>query len=298
MTSRQLTLFGAEPRLLATEEDKSAGSGDCPADGAALPELDDGQIELFAQPAVLGRELEAALAAGRFERAARLRRILDDIYGPSLLTHGLGFLESLGTSLWDGPPAEALSVWTDIDSRLGERAHLRDQLRVGVFARLLASHAPEALVETRPECLPPLAAFLASGREGSLEAGRRRARGLVRDVLLAGRDLASQDFEQDEAVADLLAEDFPPRWLACLGLIRRLWPAPHPDESDLERFSNMSNEIRSKEEAALAFWRCLRVAESADTPEELLHEARRRMKRLSPELHALYMRRANGSRAS
>jgi len=56
--------------------------------------------------------------------------------------------------------------------------------------------------------------------------------------------------------------------------------------------------VADLQEAALEFWRCLQVAESVDTPEEVLHEARRRMKRLSPELHALYMRRANGSRGS
>jgi hypothetical protein len=158
---------------------------------------------------------------------------------------------------------------------------------VGVFARLLASHTPEALVKTRPECLPALAAVLAAGPEDLPEAGRRRAHGLVRDALLAGRDLSSLDFDHDKAVADLLAEDLPPRWLACLGLIRRLWPAPPPDESD-----------RSPEETALEFWRCLQLADSADTPEEVLHEARRRMKRLRPELHALYMRRATVTRGS
>jgi len=298
VTSRQLMLFDAEPRLLEPEDDASGGPGDRPAGTAGLPDLEDGQIELFAQPAVLGREMEDALAAGRFELAARLRMFLDHTYGPSLLTHGLGFLERLGTSLWDGPPAEALTVWAEIDGRLGERTHVRDHLRAGVFARLLASHSPEALVEARPECLPALAAVLASGRDGSPEAGRRRARGLVRDALLAGRDLVSLDFGEDEPLADLLAEDFPPRWLACLGLIRRLWSAPPPHEADREGFRSTPAEAHSHEEVALEFWRCLQVAESTDTPEELLHEARRRMKRLSPELHALYMRRANGSRGS
>jgi len=294
VTVRQLTLFGAEPRLLPSEE----GLDQPVADGAAIPGADDLQIELFAQPVVLGRAMEAALAAGRFELAARLRVVLDETYGPSPRTQALGFLARLGAAVRDGPLGVTLSAWAEIDAQLAGRTHLRDCLRGGVFARLLASHTPQALVETRPECLPALAAVLASGREGSPEAGRRRARGLVRDALLAGRELAPLDFEPDEAVADLLAEDLPPRWLACLGLIRRLWPAPRPDESDLDGLENTSALGRSPEEAAIDFWQCLRVAERVDTPEELLHQARRRMKRLSPELHALYMRRATGTRGS
>jgi hypothetical protein len=298
VTFRQLTLFGVEPRPLVPEQDSAGGASDPTLGTAAFPDQDARQVELFAEPAVLGREIEAALSAGRFELAAHIRMVLDQTYGPSLLTHDLGFLDLLGTSLWDRPPAEALSVWADIDGRLFKRVHRRDHLRVGVFARLLASHTPEALVEARPECLPALVAVLAAGQEGLPEAGRRRARALVRDALLAGRDLSSLDFDHDRAVADLLAEDLPPRWLACLGLIRRLWPAPPPDEGDLEGFRHTAAEVRSLKEAALEFWRCLQLADSADTPEEVLHEARRTMKRLRPELHALYMRRATVTRGS
>ncbi len=297
MTVRQLTLFGAEPRLLPSEEGPS-GVDEPPADSAATPSADDLQIQMFAQPVVLGREMEAALAAGRFELAARLRVVLDQTYGPSLRTHALGFLERLGTSVWEGPLGEVLSVWAEIDGQLTGRAHLRDCFRSGFFARLLASHTPESLVDARRECLPALAAVLASGREGSPEAGRRRARGLVRDALLAGHNLSSLDFERDEAVADLLAEDCPPHWLACLGLIRRLWSATPPGEAGLEGFRNTPAEVGSDEEAALEFWRCLQVAETADCPKEMLYQARRSMKRLRPELHALYMRRATGTRGS
>lgn len=208
----QLTLFGAEPRLLPSGEGLS-GVDEPPADSAATPSTDDLQIQLFAPPVVLGREMEVALATGRFELAARLRVVLDQTYGPSLRTHALGFLERLRTSIWEGPPGDALSMWAEIDGQLTGRARLRDCFRRGFFARLLTSHTPESLVDAKRECLPALAAVLASGLECSPEAGRRRARGLVRDALLAGRDLSSLDFEHDEAVADLLAEDSPPRWL-------------------------------------------------------------------------------------
>jgi hypothetical protein len=43
---------------------------------------------------------------------------------------------------------------------------------------------------------------------------------------------------------------------------------------------------------ALAFWGCLRLAESPDCPDDLRQEARRRMKQLDPGLHALFMRHA------
>jgi hypothetical protein len=45
------------------------------------------------------------------------------------------------------------------------------------------------------------------------------------------------------------------------------------------------------ERDALCFWECLRVAETPECPEELLHEARRRMKKLHGDFHALYIRR-------
>jgi hypothetical protein len=289
-----LTLFVADPRPLAGAQ----GSGDAAwaeAPGSqAVPAADDRQIDLFAHPVVLARELEAALGRGRFEEAAGLHRVLSDAYGPSHHTVDLGILERLGGPVWQRPPGEVLAVWTEIDGQLRERVHLRARLREGVFRRLLESQRAEALVTADPECLPALAIVLASGVESAPEGGRRRARGLVRDALLAGRGLESLAFKEDAALADLLAEDFPPRWLACLGLIRRLWSAPPPDEADIEALRSAPAERPSEEEAALGFWRCLQVAESGDCPEELLHEARRRMKRLRPALHGLYMLRAGG----
>jgi hypothetical protein len=53
--------------------------------------------------------------------------------------------------------------------------------------------------------------FAPSRPEG---AGRREARRLVREALLAGRPLEPLDFRHDELVADTLAEDMPPRWRA------------------------------------------------------------------------------------
>jgi hypothetical protein len=289
MPSGQLTLFVVDPRPLAGAE----GSAHTVLEPAsqAVPVPDDRQIELFAHPVVLARELEVALGRGRFEEAAGLRRLLGEAYCPSRDTVAIGFLERLGGLAWQ-QPGEVLAVWTEIDGQLRERSHLRARLREGVFRRLLESHRAEGLVTTRPDCLPALAAVLGSGVVTTPEEGRRRARELVRDALLAGGGLESLDFEEDPALADLLAENLPPRWLVCLGFVRRLWSTPPPHEADVEALRSPPAEAPSDEAAALAFWQCLRVSESADCPEDVLHEARRRMKRLWPELHGPYMRRA------
>src|SRR6266568_3228594 len=289
MPSGQLPLFSVDPRPLAGAE----GSADTVQEPTGqVPARDDRQIELFAHPVVLARELEVALGRGRFEEAAGLRRLLGEAYGPSRDTVALGFLERLGGRVWQSQPGEALAIWAEIDGQLRERPHLRAGLREGVFRRLLESHRAQALVTARPDCLPALTAVLGSGVVTTPEEGRRRARELVRDALLDGRGLESLDFEGDAALANLLAENLPPRWLACLGLVRRLWSTPPPDEADIEALRSPPAETRSDEAAALGFWQCLRISESADSSDDLLHEARRRMKRLRPDLHGLYMRRA------
>lgn len=114
---------------------------------------------------------------------------------------------------------------------------------------------------------------------------------MIRDALLTGFRLEPLGLRWDQALADLLAEDEEPPWLACLGVIRRLWPTPRLMPEDIGALSGPFVEPASGEQAALAFWSCLRVAEDRDCPEGALHEARRRMKRLRPEFHALHMRR-------
>jgi hypothetical protein len=122
------------------------------------------------------------------------------------------------------------------------------------------------------------------------EEGSRDARALVRDSLLTGRLLEALDFHDDPAVADLLAEDRDPRWLACLGRIRRLWPTSPPCGAEWESLGQIARGAARVEHPALAFWACLRLAESPDCPDGLRQQARRRMKQLAPELHALFMR--------
>jgi hypothetical protein len=157
--------------------------------------------------------------------------------------------------------------------------------------RLLRSCAPDALVRARPECLPELAAFLESAPGRAEGEGRRAARRLVGEALLAGRALEPLDFRHDEPVTDTLAEDMPPRWLACLGAVRRLWPAPPLSAAEADALVSRQPDAPAAEDPALAFWRCLRVTETPGCSDEALHEARRRMKALHPELHGAFMRR-------
>jgi hypothetical protein len=288
-SSEQLTLFVADLRRLPALEGLSGGAGEHRPGDPEVAAIDVGQIELFAPRAVVWRELDIALVHGRFEEAARLRRLLEDNYGRSVETENLGFLERLD-GRWQESPKAVLSTWIEIDAHLEPLKYLQARVRDGVFARLLQSHAAGTLADARPECLPALTHVLA--RRSDASDGRRRARLLIRDALLAARGLEPLDFGHDPEVADLLAEDLPPRWLACLGVIRRLWPAPPPEDAALVEFSDQPAPGGSDEHAARAFWRCLQVAEDPGAAEELRHEARRRMKRLHTELHRQYMRRA------
>jgi len=97
--------------------------------GLALATSEDGQMALFAPRAVLTRDMEAALARGRFEEAGRVRLMIEATFGPSPDTRELGFLDRLGGRLWRCPPGVTLSVWTEIDADLRGRPHLRARLR-------------------------------------------------------------------------------------------------------------------------------------------------------------------------
>ncbi|MCI0546567.1 MAG: hypothetical protein L0027_04725 [Candidatus Rokubacteria bacterium] len=254
-------------------------------------DTDSGQIELFADHVVASRELDAAIAAGRFEEANCLRLSMDAVFSPSETSRCLAPLDLLAGVAWEGPPPKALSVWAEIDTLLADRPSLRARVRTGAFTRLLRSHSPRDLLAARPDCLPALAhALRGCGR--SPEEGRLEARALVRDSLLAGRTLDALAFREDETLADLLAEDLPPRWLACLGRIRRLWPGPPPRDSEWEALREIARGEVGSEDPALVFWHCLRLAESPSCPDDLRHQARRRMKQLHPDLHRLFMRRA------
>jgi hypothetical protein len=287
--SDQLSLFGITPRALAREEEGRAREVLDPVATSAEPVS--GQIELFAERTCLARDLEGALRGGAFPEACRLRRLFEETYGVSPETRALTFLETCVDPLASSPPEEALPVWHSLDSGLEEHPRLRRLLQEGLFRRLLRSHSAEDLAAASPASLPAIALVLSSGLTASPEDGKRNARRLIRDALLTGLRLESLQFRWDEALADLLAEDEESPWLASLGVIRRLWPAPPLIPEDIDALLRPCVEPASGEQAARVFWSCLRAAEDRDCPEGALQEARRRMKRLRPEFHAALMRR-------
>jgi hypothetical protein len=282
----QLPLF---PGLTGSRLEE-APPGDLTDASIAETPADSRQIELFADHVVLARELDLAISAGRFEEAARIRLVMDEVFGPSDLSRSAALLDALAAAAWEGPPALPLSTWAEIDRQLVDQPSLRGRVQRGAFTRLLQTHTPAELLTARPECLPILVRALGFGPGRSPEEARVEARGLVRDSLLSGRTLDALDFREDAALADLLAENLPSRWLACLGRIRRLWTTSPPRESEWEALRGIAAGESAHEEPALAFWQCLCLAESPDCPDDLRHQARRRMKQLHPELHALYMR--------
>jgi hypothetical protein len=289
VTEQQLPLFanisGARAASAASEAAPPEAPGAAPASA-----VDDRQLDLFADRAVLARELDAAITGGRFEAVAALRARVEEDFGPDA-ARSLVPLARFDGVAWD-PPEAPLSVWADVDRLLAGHPRLREQVRTGVFGRLLQSQPSARLLAARPECLPALARALRERPGRPPEEGRREARALVRDALLAGRPLEAFDFRDDPAVADLLAEDRDPRWLACLGRIRRLWPSTPPRGAEREGLGEVAGGAEEADHPALAFWGCLRLAESPDCPDDLRQQARRRMKQLDPELHALFMRQA------
>ena len=279
----QLSFPGLEPRAIPGET--PAPPIEEGTQGAAPP-ADERQLGLFADRVAIEREIDHALHVGDFEEALRLREIHRETYGAAPATAGLGFLDILGANPWGRPPAEALSAWEAADEDLRDRPVLRRRVRDGFFRRLLAVNEMAELAK-HPSCVGALLSFLTSEARAAGSDRSTEARRLVRDLLLSDRPIAAVGIERDAPLADLLAEDMTPRWLACLGAVRRLWPVPAATALDLPAFEGGL----ASEEAALRFWQCLRVAETPGRPEALLLEARRRMKRLQPDLHALYMRR-------
>lgn len=217
-------------------------------------------------------------------------RCSSPIRGRCVETDELEFADRLESALREESPARALETWAEIDGLLALDGPLRARVRDGVFARLLRVHPAAALVEAWPRCLPPLTHVL--GRGSDTAEGRRHARRLVRDALLAGHGLEPLDFRHDPPLADLLAEDLGPCWLACLGAIRRLWSASALADA-LASFSTDPLPGTSGD-AAREFWRCLCVADDPAAAEERRHDARRIMKRVQSDLHRQYMRRAGG----
>jgi hypothetical protein len=103
---------------------------------------------------------------------------------------------------------------------------------------------------------------------------------------LGGCEPAPGDFDDDRLV-DLLAENFGPVWLACLGALRHLWPVPPAELSEL---APSVVDSQDDDERERQFWACLRRTVSCGRDDPAAVAARKRMKQLDPDMRALFMR--------
>ena len=172
-TERQLLLFPDISGARAGSAEPEAAPPEAPA-AAPASAVDDRQLDLFADRAVLARELDAAITGGRFEAVAALRARVEEDFGPDA-ARSLAPLARFAGVAWD-PPDPLLSVWVDVDRLLAGHPQLREQVRKGVFGRLLQSQCPARLLAARPERLPALARVLRERADRPPEEGRRDAR--------------------------------------------------------------------------------------------------------------------------
>lgn len=246
-----------------------------------------GQLLLFTPLTIHRTALERAVTEGDFVEAVRLRDSLSAEYGHAAVPDGHACLDILATctrDLSDLPGVlavsrAALNAVASPERRKqatrGLLAHLVERVELGEIARCDNTGVPE------------LANFLyESGRMGD-------SRCLIRDALLRRVDIPPDALE-DPRARDLLAETLAPSWLACLGVLRGVWPAPPPEEPELTAIAAaLAHPLPASEaDSALSFWECLRLAALRHRlSESLLHATRRRMKALHPEFHQLHMNR-------
>jgi hypothetical protein len=275
----QLSLFPDVPRLLQDSAPRRPCLVGVVVTGCGL------QGELFADATLLRTAIDRAIGRADHAEAARLSDVLAADHGADSVADLL-FLADLAALDWHAPRLDrALAAWAAARAKLPAKG-LRAFVAAPFFARLADCFDDADLVTCGDADFADLVNALARGDDTT------RARTLVRDALLAGRELAPRAFD-DPRVRDVLAEDMPPAWLASLGALRRAWPVPRPSDEEVAIVERSLAEPPPAENgnAARQFWCCMRVAGlRSGLPEPLLHAVRSRMKALSPELHAIYMR--------
>ena len=251
--------------------------------GKVLP----GQRGLFTAERELVGQIEAALASGRFEDARRHRDALVALGGPSTRTRELSTLEVVGDAgFWDRPLPVVLNEWLTLQRHLDALPNLRRLICDGGLSRLLERHSPTELVKASLAMLAPITNRLSTG-VGAGDPLPAEAAAVLRDSLLGGCDPDPGEFDDDRLV-DLLAENHCPAWLACLGALRHLWPVPPADAAS--ELAPTAGDCQDDDERGRQFWACLQrtVSCSRDAPAAVA--ARKRMKQLDPDMHALFMR--------
>jgi hypothetical protein len=273
-----------QPRVEADSTD--GGQSGVPESAGVLP----GQTELFTAERELIGQIEAALASGRFEDARLYRDALTVIEGASAGLPDLAALDVIGEArFWDRALPAVLSDWLALDQTLKTPPNFGRLMCDGGLSRLTERYAAAEIVAAAPTMLATLTnrICMAAGENGDLPPDATK---LVRDALLDGRELVPDAFT-DDRIIDVLAEDCRPVWLACMGALRNLWPVPPVDPFALNAITATDEESNDEDERALQFWACLRrtVSYGRDHPEAVA--SRMRMKRLHPDMHALFMRR-------
>jgi hypothetical protein len=246
-----------------------------------------GQFALFTAERELLGLLESALLDGRFEEARELRDSLASREGASRDTVELSVLEQLGQpAFWAQPVDACIDRWLELDGRWEPRPGMKAQVRDGVLRRLVLAFGADAAVRVRPSLLPAVVNLL--GKE-AIDDEHAAAEALLRDALAAGLIAPSGEFD-DPRFVDLLAEDRPPTWLACIGTLNRLWAVPGLSADELALSLPLLPPEEDDEERGAQFWLCLRMAVSHPRDSVGIAEARKRMKALDPALHAQFMR--------
>jgi len=285
MKQRWLPEFDCPDVDAPRSEPVTAGVADEESE-APFAEVLPGQRGLFTAERELVGQIEAALASGRFEDARRHRDALVALDGSSARTGELGALDVVGDAgFWDRPLPVVLHEWLTLHRHLDALPNLRRLIGDGGLSRLLERHAPTELVQAAPAMLAPLTNRQCAA-EGADERLPAEAANLLRDALLGGCEPAPGDFD-DDRVVDLLAENHGPVWLACLGALRHLWPVPPADSSELAPWDVDSQD---DDERGRQFWSCLQRTVSCGRDDPAAVAARKRMKQLDADMHALYMR--------
>jgi hypothetical protein len=271
------------------EAGRPDASRDVSPDGSTgeHPADDGDQLGLFSPVALLRADLERALGRGDFTAADEVRRQIEGEHGRGAVPDDLDGLEELLPCRWEEASLESLlDAWERARGTTTTR-HRRLQVRRGFFARV-AAVLPLAEVAARDLRFVEDLVAVAS------ETGQlAEARAILRDALLAGREVAPLDVE-DRTLRAVLADEGCPQRLACLGGPRRAWPVPPFTEAEAVALAASWTARVPEDEAAraLAAWDCLRVLAAAPVlPEQLVRGARLSLKLLDPELHAEVMGR-------
>jgi len=272
----QMSLFGGPddvPEAAPSAPEAPPPAPEPPAPEPPEPPVHPAQIGLFGAAAAARVAVEELIAEARFGEALTKARELERSFGSFFAVPDAACLEPLAELDFASAGLPAIrDAW--------RRA--RDQARHSWRRQDLAAALVRKLPATGLELVGTDVVLLADVAELKRRSDRVDVeRLLVRDALLAGMDL-EPDVIVDEAVRNLLREDLEPEWLACLGVMLGVWPAPVVSEP--------IEDARTARERALAFCDCLSVAmRPAAHPPAAVIAARIRMRELNRDLHARHM---------